>query len=268
VTLISLLDALPLYWMISGSFKSALAFNAIPPQIIPNAPILLNWKQLLDGQTAVPSEVWRWLLNSGIVSCVTVLISASVSCLMGYAFARKQFGGRRVLFLLVMATMMMPIQVIIVPLFILVRYLHLYNTYAGLIMPLVVSPLGIVLMRQFLVRLPVDLFDAGKVDGCSEWGQFWRIAMPLAKPAIAAVAIFTFFSAWNNFMWQLAVESSTSMMTLPVGVASLAFGASTGGVNYGVLMAGGTFGAVPMVLFFVAFQRYFVKGIVTGAVKG
>jgi multiple sugar transport system permease protein len=265
---LGVLSLFPLYWMFSGSFKLQSDVAAVPPSLVPLPPALDNWTRLI-GNTNF--SVWRWVANSLIVSLGTVAISVSISALCGFAFAKIHFAGSRALFLLVLATMMLPVQVMIVPLFLIVRWLGLFNTFPGLILPLAVYPFGIFLMRQFMARIPDELLEAAHVDGATQWQRFWHVALPLATPALAALAIFTFFAAWNNFMWQLIMTKNVEMMTLPVGVAQLAgnaIGSSRGIPDFGVLMAGGTFGAIPMLVFFLVFQRYFVQGIAAGALKG
>lgn len=264
---VALVYLFPLYWMFSGSLKLQKGFIHIPPEWFPSPPSLGNWRNLFTIRTIHPA---RWLGNSIVVAGSTVVLSVSLSALTGYVFAKKQFIGSRSLFFLILATMMLPSQVTMIPLYLLVRKVHLYNTYAGIIIPMIASPFGVFLMRQFMQSVPNDLLDAAKIDGSSEFGVFWRVVVPLAGPALSALSIFTFFNAWNNFMWQLLMASDNTMMTLPVGVAYLSQ-VPVGDkvlIDQGLLMAGGTFGAIPMIIFFMLFQRYFVQGIMLGAVKG
>ncbi len=258
---------MPMYWMFTGSLKLQKGIMQVPPEWFPANASLGNWQVLFSATSISP---WRWLLNSGVVSVGTMAISVALSALTGYVFAKKKFIGSRALFFLILATMMLPSQVTLVPLYLAVRKLGLYNTYQGMILPMIASPFGIFLMRQFMHSIPDELLDASKIDGASEFGMFWRIVVPLSAPALAALGIFTFFNAWNNFMWQLLMAKDSSMMTIPVGVSYIALVpiGERAIVDIGLLMTGGTFGALPMILLFVLFQRYFIRGILLGAIKG
>jgi multiple sugar transport system permease protein len=267
VVVIAALFMLPLYWILTGSFKSQLNAVATPPELFPADPTLENWRVVLGG--SVP--IWRWLANSMLVAGATMLLSVSLSVLAGYSFGKKKFVGSRQLFLLLLATMMLPAQVLLIPLYILVRQLDLYNTHVGMILPLLVSPFGVFLIKQFMATIPNEILAAARIDGVSEWGMFRWIILPLSGPALAALSIFTFSTAWNSFMWQLLMAGDVSMYTLPVGVAAMTrypIGADQTVLNVGVLMAGGTFAALPMILTFLLFQRQFTQGITMGAVKG
>lgn len=266
VAIVAALFLMPLYWMFTGSLKLQIATMKVPPEIIPTQVTLQNYVDLFE--SGIP--IWRWLLNSVTVSVGTLVGTLALSSLAGYSFAKKKFPGDRVLFFIVLAVMMLPKQISLIPLYLTMRRYGLYNTHLGMILPLVASPFGFFMMRQFISTIPNELIDAAKIDGASEWGIFWRVILPLSKPALAALGIFTFMSAWNDFMWQLVMAKDSDMMTLPIGVSALAYmpmGESVI-VNIGLLMAGATFGAMPMLITFVAFQRYFVRGITVGAVKG
>lgn len=264
---LALIYLFPLYWMFTGSFKAQKGVMQVPPEWFPSPATMENWVNLFSIKTIHPT---RWLLNSMIVSIGTVVLAVSLCALSGYVFAKKQFIGSRVLFFLILATMMLPSQVTMIPLYLMVRRVQLYNTYAGMIIPMIASPFGVFLMRQFMQSIPDELLDAAKIDGASEFGIFWRVVVPLSAPALAALSIFVFFNAWNNFMWQLLMAKDNAMMTLPVGVSYLARVPVGDKVllDLGLLMAGGSFGAIPMIIFFILFQRYFVQGILVGAVKG
>jgi multiple sugar transport system permease protein len=257
---------IPLYWMATGSFKTQTVTVRTPPELFPSNPTLENWQLLLTSQL----PTWQWLANSLIVAGLTTAVVIVVSSAAGWAFAKLPFPGSQILFLLLLATMMLPPQVILVPMYALARALGLYNTHVGMILPMVVSPFGIFLVRQFAKSIPNELLDAATIDGASEFQSYRFVGLPLIRPALAALAIFTFSVAWNNFMWQQIMAGDVSMATLPVGVAAMArtaVGEETV-VNIGVLMAGGTFGALPMIVVFLLFQRHFVRGITIGAVKG
>jgi len=261
---------LPLYWMIVGSFKLQSVTMAIPPEFIPTSPTLENWNRLFGG----PWPVWQWVVNSIIISALTVVLVLVISSMAGYGFAKKKFPGSKVLFFILMLTMFLPNQVMLIPLFLLVRSLHLTDTalgtYFAMAMPLIPSPFGIFMVKQFASSLPDELLDAAQIDGVTEWQAFTEIVLPLIKPALAALAIFTFNQSWNYFMWHMVIASDKFQYTVPVGVSIMsrtpAFGKMI--TDIGLTMAGGSFGAFFMIVFFIAFQQYFVKGITFGAVKG
>lgn len=261
---------LPLYWMFTGSFKLQQVTMAVPPELIPTTPTLENWNLLFSG----PWPIWNWVLNSVIVSSLTVVLVLIVSALTGYGFGKLRFPGSNVLFLILLSTMFLPSQVILVPLFLLVRNLHLTATVPGtwfaMALPLVASPFGIFLVKQFCSNIPDELLDAARIDGASDWGTFWWIMLPLLKPALASLAIFTFNQSWNYFMWHMVIATDKFQYTVPLGVSIVsrtpAFGKMI--VDIGLTMAGGSFGAFFMIVFFILFQQYFVRGITFGAVKG
>jgi multiple sugar transport system permease protein len=261
---------LPLYWMFTGSFKLQQVTMAVPPEFFPSQPTLENWTQLFNG----PWPIWRWVANSVIVSLLTVVLVLIVSSLTGYGFGKKKFPGSNVLFIVLLSTMFLPSQVILIPLFLLVRTLHLTSstlgTYFAMAMPMISSPFGIFLIKQFCSSIPDELVDAARIDGASEWGVFTRIMLPLLKPALAALAIFTFNQAWNYFIWQMVIAQDKFQYTIPVGVSIISRTPSAGKMitDIGLTMAGGSFGALFMIAFFIAFQQYFIKGITFGAVKG
>jgi len=268
VTSISFL--LPLYWMITGSFKLQTVTMAVPPEFIPTNPTLENWIRLFTG----PWPVWRWVVNSIAVSFLTVILVLIVSSTTGYGFGKKKFPGSNTLFFILLSTMFLPNQVMLIPLFLLVRALHLTDTtvgtYFAMALPMISSPFGIFLIKQFCSTIPDELLDAARIDGASEWKVFTVIVIPILKPALAALSIFTFNQAWNYFMWHMVIATDKFQYTIPVGVSYMArtpaFGKAI--TDIGLSMAGGTFGAFFMIAFFIAFQQYFIRGITFGAVKG
>ena len=261
---------LPLYWMITGSFKLQTITMAVPPQFIPTNPTFENWTRLFTG----PWPVWRWVVNSVAVSLLTVVLVLTISSLTGYGFGKKKFPGSNTLFFILLSTMFLPNQVMLIPLFLLVRALHLTDTtlgtYFAMALPMISSPFGIFLIKQFCSTIPDELLDAARIDGASEWGVFSKIVIPLLGPALAALAIFTFNQAWNYFMWHMVIATDKFQYTIPVGVSYMARTPAFGKVitDIGLSMAGGTFGAFFMIVFFIAFQQYFIRGITFGAVKG
>jgi len=260
---------LPIYWMISGSFKLQSITMSVPPEFFPANPTLANWFKLLNGSW----PVWAWLRNSILVSLLTCIFVVTISSMAGFAFGTKKFRGDKFLFFLLLATMFLPPQVMFIPLFLWVRTLHLTDTLAGvyfaMALPMIASPFGIFLVKQFAGSIPKSIIEAATIDGATERQIFMKIALPLLKPALATLAIFTFNASWNNFMWQSILSNERENFTIPVGVSYIArtpaFGKSV--ADIGLMMAGGAFGAFFMVVFFILFQKYFVRGITAGSVK-
>jgi len=251
---------MPIYWTYVTAFKPSKIFFEFPPALYPKNPTLENFEFIFEHTRA-----WRWILNTLIVALSVSASNCLLSSLAGYGFAKKQFRGRDTLFWIVLATMMIPWQVTIVPLFIMVNELNWIDTYWGLIVPQMVGAFGIFLMKQYMQTLPSELIDAGRIDGCSEFGVYRRIIVPLSVPAVAVLAIFTFMGMWNAFLWPLLMTSSDAMRTFPVGLAGLRGRFWT---EYGIVMAGAAISATPMIILFLALQRYFTKGITIGAIKG
>lgn len=260
LTLWAMWALLPLFWMVSTSFKEVRAAIQIPPEWIPSHPTLINYERLFARAPA-----FRWFANSAIVA-VAHTVSMLLFCSMaGYAFAKKEFPGKTAIFWTLLSTMMIPGMVLLVPLFLLVSKMGLMNNYGGLILPGLVGAFGVFLMKQFIGTLPNELLDAARIDGASEFGVYSRVILPLSKPALAVLGIFSFMGAWNDFLWPLLITQSKDMRTLAVGLATLQQESMT---DFGLLMAGSTFAAVPMIIIFFAFQRHFLKGLTIGALKG
>ena len=251
---------LPLYWMFSTSFRVSSHMLETPPQFWPNPATLDNYRRLLLNAT-----VLRWFWNSVVVSSSITAINIFFCTLAGYTFAKKVFPGRQLIFWAFMAMLMVPSQVTLVPLYILMGKLRFVDSYWGLIIPGLFSPFGIFLMRQFVGTLPSELIDAAKIDGASEFRVFMQVIFPLSQPGWAALGIFTFIENWNDFLWPLVITSQDTMRTLQVGLATLQSRVLT---DYGMLMAGAAISAVPMIIVFLLFQRYFVRGLTLGSVKG
>jgi multiple sugar transport system permease protein len=256
----------PLYWMFATSFKPAGDVFASPPKWIPNPWILQNYRDVFS---LLPFE--RYFLNSVLVTSIIVGVNVVLDTAAAYAFAKLRFPGRDFLFFALLLTLMVPSQVNLIPLYRIMVRLHDINpllgvdTYFGLIAPSAVQVFGIFLMRQYLRSIPDELLESARVDGASEFHILRTIVFPLAKPAMATLAIFTFLTAWNDFLWPLIVTSSDDMRTLPVGLALLA---RRNTVNWGHTTAGTMLAAAPMILVFLVFQRRFIEGLTSGAVKG
>ena len=251
----------PFYWIATGAFKVQDVAIAIPPEWFPMSPTLDNFKSLLVPLTA------RWFFNSVFVSVVTTILVCTTASLAGYALAKKRFPGAGLLFAVFIAAMALPKQVILIPLLQLITDLKLMDTYRALILPAVGWPFGIFLMKQFSHSVPDSLLESADIDGCGEIKKFVNIVLPIVKPGIGALAIFTFISSWNDYFSQLVFTNSETMKTLPLGLASMAQSAEFS-LKYGVLMAGELLASLPMIIVFLMFQSFFAQGITVGAVKG
>ncbi|MBI3963049.1 MAG: carbohydrate ABC transporter permease [Deinococcus sp.] len=250
----------PFLWMISTSLKKPGAVFQIPPSWVPDPAILDNY---LRAFRVMPFG--RFFLNSAIVaSCVTLLQLITCS-LAAYAFARLRFPGRDLLFLVYLGTLMIPNQVTIIPNFILMRLLGWVDTYQGLIVPQAFSAFGTFLLRQFFLTIPQELEDAARIDGCSYLHILWRIILPLSKPALVALAIFTFLGQWNNFLWPLIMTYQVEMSTLTVGLRALQGQYNTA---WTLLMAGSVISLLPVLVMYVFGQKYFVRGVTLTGIGG
>lgn len=259
LSLFTILFLFPFYWVVTGAFKLQIVATTIPPQWFPLHPTLQNWVDLAR------NPVWRWTFNSFFISFSEMFLICLTASMAGYVLAKKRFPGRNLIFLTLIGAMALPKQVILVPLFTMLADMGWTDSYQGLIFPAIGWPFGIFLMKQFAQTIPGEMMEAAKMDGCSENRMFVSIMLPMLKPAIGALAIFTFISSWNDYFMQLILIRSTSMMTLPLGIATMQSEFTT---NYGVMMAGATLASIPMIAIFVLFQRTFTQGITMGAIKG
>lgn len=250
----------PFVWMLSTSLKADQYVLSMPPQLIPDPVTLESYTRLAE-----LFPIARMVFNSVLAAGVTTLGQLITCSMAAYAFSRMRFRGSNVLFLLYLATLMVPQQVTITPLFILVRYLGWINSYPGLILPGVFSAFGTFLLRQFLVSLPRELEEAAFLDGASHWTVFTRVIVPLAGPALATLAVFAFMGSWNAFLWPLFVVRDPELMTLPVGLATLHGRYLT---QWNLVMAGSVIAVVPMLIVYLFAQRYFVQGVVLSGIKG
>jgi multiple sugar transport system permease protein len=257
---VAVIALFPLYWLVTTALTPRTAAIRVPPSLFPGDGTLENFQQLF-----AQAPVMSWMLNSLLIASAIMVGHVVFDSMAGYAFAKKRFPGKTIFFVLIIGSLMIPVHVTLIPRFLLISGLHLNNNLLGVILPSIADVFGIFLMRQFIQTLPSELEDAARVDGASEWGVFWRIIMPLSKPAVAVVAIFSFVGAWNAFLWPLIVLNKRELLTLPVGVATLQQEFST---NIGLLMAGAAVGAIPMIVLFLLLQRYFLEGVRVGALKG
>jgi multiple sugar transport system permease protein len=251
---------LPFLWMLGASFKPESDIFGYPLRLQPTHPTFANyvgiWHEL---------PFFRLLVNSVVFAGGVTVCSVFFDSLAAYALARLRFPGRTLAFYLVLATLMVPFQVTLVPLFQLLFKMHWLNTYQGLIVPRATSAFGIFLLRQFFITIPRELEEAAQAEGASEWYIYSRIMLPLAKPALATLAVFYFMTNWNDFLWPLVVTSTTNMRTLPAGLTLFA---GEYVVEHGVLMAGALISLLPLAVAFALAQRYFTQGIATTGLKG
>ncbi|HVL63243.1 MAG TPA: carbohydrate ABC transporter permease [Microbacterium sp.] len=246
--------------MLLGSFKTNGELRQNPPTWWPQAPTLGNYQELFTRL-----DFPQFFTNSVVVAVVVTVGNLVFCSMLGYAFAKIDFWGRTWMFRLVLATLMIPGMVTLVPLFVLVSNLGMVNTYFGLILPFLAGAFGVFLMRQFMQGIPDELIDAARVDGAGELRIFATVVMPLCKPALATLAILTFLGSWNNFLWPLVVASTEDMYTLPVALALYSVGQNS--TNYGLLLAGACVVLVPVLAVFLALQRHFVQGLATTGLK-
>lgn len=249
----------PFIWMISTSFKSSESVFTFPPQWIPKHPTIEQYQTLFREVNFL-----QFFKNSVIVAFGITLFSLFLNSLGGFAFAKHKFPGREKIFALLLATMMVPGQITMIPVFLMLKSVGLINSYWGLIIPAGASAFGIFLMRQFITTIPTDLIESARIDGCSEFRIYWTIILPLCKPVLAALGIFTFMGSWNAFLWPLIVMIKEKMYTLPVALANLSGQHAT---KFGLLMAGAVVVVIPVLIVFIVAQRYVIKGVAVTGLK-
>ena len=250
----------PLLWMVSVSLMPTGASSTYPPPILPSALTLDHYRELFAAQ-----HMGRFFLNSVIVASSATLLALIFNGMAGYAFAKLHFKGREALYQLLLAGLLVPVQVTMIPLFGLLKWLGLVNTYAGAIVPGVASIFGIFLVRQYALSIPDELLDAARVDGASEWRIFRSVVVPVLTPILVTLGIFVFLATWNDFMWPLIVLSDRDMQTLPVALAGLS---SEHVQDNELMMAGAVVTVLPVLVLFLALQRFYLRGIMAGSVKG
>ena len=265
--LVSILSIFPFLWLISTSLKGAGEnIFAYPPSIIPSDFTFENY-------TGVWHRVnlFAYFVNSMIVAIGTVVLNLILSSLAAYPLARMEFKGKKVAFFAVLATIMIPFQAIMLPVYLITIKLHLVDSvnnfagYVGMIMPFAVSAFGIFLMRQAFLGIPKEMEEAAIVDGCNVFQLFWRVLLPMVKPSLAVLAIFTFIGSWGEFLWPSIVLTKEALYTLPVGVNNLQGMFSS---NWRYIAAGSIISIIPIIIFFLSMQKYFISGENEGAVKG
>ena len=251
---------LPMVWMVSASVMPPGAANTYPPRLFPESVTFEHYEALFTRL-----NLGRYLLNSTFVALVVTAVSLFINSMAGYAFAKLRFRGRDRIFRLLAMGLVIPVQVAMLPLFLLMRELGLINTYWGVIIPGMASIFGIFLVRQYAFSVPDDLLDAARVDGAGEFRIYLSVVLPVIRPILATLAIWTFLSTWNDFMWPLIVLSDDAMFTLPVALANLS---GERVLDTELMMAGAVLTVLPVMLVFLVLQRYYVEGVTLGSVKG
>jgi multiple sugar transport system permease protein len=257
---VCVLLGLPLLWMLVSSFMNQAQLNRFPPTIVPGSLHLDGYRYLFEN-ASLPT----WFVNSTIVSAVTVVCNLVFCSTAGYAFARLRFRGSGLMLWLMLATLIVPFQLTLIPTFIILEHLGMIDTLWALIVPSLVLPFGVFLLRQFFLSLPRELEEAAWIDGCSRWKILWSIVLPLARPALSTVAVITFLLTWNDVSWPAIAISSESHATLPLGIASFKSRAQT---NQSAIMAANVLATLPVLLAFLAAQRAFVRSLASTGVKG
>lgn len=260
--LIALLFAMlaPIYWIIASSLKPESVIRSWPPQWIPNPISFRSYERIF---ALLP--IGRFFLNSGIIAVVMIITNVVFCSLAGYTFARKQFPGRDKIFALILGSMMIPGHIRLIPSYLITQKLGMVDTYQGIILPTAVTAFGIFMMRQYFKTLPVEVEDAARVDGCSEWGVLFRIVLPMSRPAVVSLALFALVWSLEDFLWPLVVTSTLQMRPLPVGITMF-----LGLVVYewGPVTAITAITIIPIIIIYLFLQRQFVRGLTVGAVKG
>ena len=282
---VAILFVAPFAWLISASFQPLSTIFQTPPTWVPSDPTLSGYKgflnvgELTEAQQGQGHGEWRWFLNSAIVATAITVLQTFFSALCAYCFAKRQFPGRDIIFVLFLATMMVPGYVTLIPNYIIIQHIPFFggndwsgsgghgwlDSYYGLVMPGVVSAFAIFLIRQYMLSIPDELLQAARIDGAGEFRIFWKVVLPLCVPALAAQAIFTFQGAWEDFFWPLIIMSDPDKYTAPVGLALFVVQNRT---SWNLLFAGSVIATIPMILVFIFFQRQFIQGIALTGVKG
>jgi multiple sugar transport system permease protein len=257
---IALLFLLPLAQMMLASFSPAKELVAFPPPFIPSQLTIDGYLNLFS-----QTDILLWLGNTVIVSGTAVVSNIVLCSLAGYGFARLKFAGRNLGFLMILATIMIPTQLLMIPTYILFSKLGLLNGLGAAIVPWLATAFGIFLMRQFFLSVPVELEEAGAIDGCNRWQVFWRVVLPLARPALTTLAIFTLLGAWNDLVWPLIAISNQQAFTVQLGIANFQGAHET---NWSLMMAGNVVATLPLILFFLFAQRQFIATMTFSGLKG
>ena len=256
---VAIIMVFPFLWMVSGAFKPSDEVMEYPPKIIPSEIRYENFTELFK-----EVSFGRYMINSFIVAGSVTIFSLLFHSMAGYALARLRFPGKRFLFIGILSTMMIPFYSIVIPLFIIIKQIGWYDTYLGLIIPWIPHAFGIFLLRQYYIGFPKELADAAAIDGCSHIGVFFRIALPLSKPILAALGVVFFISNWDRFLWPLIITSSAEMRVVPLGIVQLK---GQYVAHWNLILAGATIACIPTIIIFILLQNFIVKGIKTTGIK-
>ena len=259
VLFFAVISLFPLYWLVTSSFKNSADVVKMPPDWFPKTFTLSNYIDVFNNQPA-----FKWAYNSLFVALVSTFALIIVSALAAYAFSKLKFKGKKIIFVIFISSLMIPKEVMIVPLFRIIQDFNMVNTLSGMIWPNVATAFGVFLLKGFFDTIPDSLREAAKIDGASEFKIFYKIMLPLVKPGIGALFILNFVQVWNDYLWQLVVGQDVQSKTLMVGIATLMQDLNP---NFAYKMAGATVAAIPMLVIFILFQKYFTKGITIGADK-
>ncbi|HEU4733807.1 MAG TPA: carbohydrate ABC transporter permease [Kofleriaceae bacterium] len=257
---LAIVTVFPLLWMIAVSVMGPGEASSSPPPLVPSSPTLASYRELF-----VRRDLAKNLLNSlGLATCAALLsLAFNVTC--GYAFAKLRFAGREVIWRLLLGVMLVPAQVAMIPLFLMLKQVGLVNSYAGVLIPSLANVFGIFLVRQYALGIPDELLEAARIDGAGEWRIFWTIVLPVLRPILVTLAIFAFLGSWNDFLWPLIVLADDARQTLPVALAALA---REHAGDSELMMAGAVVTVLPVLAVFLALQRYYLRGLLSGSVKG
>ena len=291
ISIVAVLFAFPLYWIITGSFKTGAAINATTPEWWPSQWVLTNYQKLFSGKSAplwqlavpfgskfsangepiyfsvgptAPAAI-RWMINTVFMAVMSMILTCITAAMAGYALAKKRFVGRKLLFTLIVCAMALPKQVILIPLLREMSSLNLYNTIWAVIFPIVGWPFGVFLMKQFYEGVPTELCEAARIDGLSEYGIWWHIMLPLSLPALSTLTIFTFVNTWNDFLGPLIYLTKTELKTIQIGLRMFITQYSA---EYGLIMAASVVALIPVLIVFLSLQKYFVQGVASTGIKG
>lgn len=257
---LALLTLAPFAWMLAASFMPTGEASAIPPRLWPSTPTLEHYRDLFTRM-----DMGRYAFNSALIALLATVLATMINAMAGYAFAKLRFAGREMIFRGLLTAMVIPAQVAMLPLFLLLKEMGLINTYAGVLVPLLASIFGIFLVRQYAQNIPDAVLDAARLDGASEFRLFWSIVLPMLRPILATLALFTFMGSWNDFMWPLIVLSDGSLYTLPVALANLA-GEHVQDTE--LMMAASTLTVLPVLMVFLLLQKQYIAGLTQGSLKG
>jgi multiple sugar transport system permease protein len=258
--ILALLTLAPFLWMLAASFMPTGEASAIPPHLWPSTPTLDHYRDLFTRM-----DMGRYALNSALIALLATVLATMINTMAGYAFAKLRFDGREPLFRGLLTAMVIPAQVAMLPLFLMLKQMGLINTYAGVLVPLLASIFGIFLVRQYAQNIPDAMLDAARLDGANEFRLFWSVVLPMLRPILATLALFTFMGSWNDFMWPLIVLSDGSLYTLPVALANLA-GEHVQDTE--LMMAASTLTVLPVLIVFLILQKQYIAGLTQGSLKG